>query len=59
MAATNILNARSRRPLTRGAVNAAEEAFMAEVADGRVIERFELLHFAAWTPANSEWMKGH
>jgi len=52
MGATNILTARSRRPLTRAAVAAASEQFMSQALDGRVGERFELLHFAAWTPPN-------
>lgn len=51
MGATNILNARSRRPLTRAALDAAANQFMAEAVDGRTTEVFELLHFAAWTPS--------
>jgi SAM-dependent methyltransferase len=50
MGATNILSARSRRPLTRSAASAAAESFASQARDGRVTERFELLHFAAWTP---------
>jgi hypothetical protein len=50
MAATNILSARSRKPLTRSAVAAAARQFASQAQDGRVTERFELLHFAAWTP---------
>lgn len=50
MGATNILSARSRKPLTRAAVNAATEHFLAASEDGRVKEVFEILHFAAWTP---------
>ena len=50
MGATNILNARSRRPLTRSAASAAAAQFMADAVDGRATEVFELLHFAAWTP---------
>jgi hypothetical protein len=49
MAATNVLKARSRR-LTRAQRDAAFEAFARTGAGGRTIERFELLHFAAWTP---------
>lgn len=52
MGATNILKARSRRPLTRSAAEAAAQQFMSEAQDGRVTELFELLHFAAWTPAS-------
>ncbi len=50
MAATNVLSMRSRTPLTRAALAAAEADFEAD-EDGRTIETFELLHFAAWTPA--------
>lgn len=51
MAATNVLAARSRTPLGRRALAAAEAEFLRGAADGRVTETFELLHFAAWTPA--------
>lgn len=51
MGATNVLNARSRKPLTREAVNAAESQFLSDAEDGRVTEMFEILHFAAWTPS--------
>ena len=50
MGGTNILTARSRKPLTRAAVQAAAGQFASQARDGRVRERFELLHFAAWTP---------
>lgn len=50
MGATNILTARSRVPLTRAALEAAEREFARDSADGRTAERFELLHFAAWSP---------
>ena len=50
MGATNILTARARKPLTRSAMEAASKQFASQAEDGRVIERFELLHFAAWTP---------
>lgn len=46
MGATNILTARSRRGLSRIALAAARRSFDL----GGNIERFELLHFAAWTP---------
>lgn len=52
MGATNILTARSRRPLSRSAVKAAAQQFSTNARDGRVTELFELLHFAAWTPAS-------
>lgn len=49
MAATNVLNARARRPLSRGQRAAAAAAFAAAGQDGRTTETFEILHFAAWT----------
>ena len=49
MAATNVLQ-RSRRPLTRAARAAAGAAFASAGSDGRTVETFEILHFAAWTP---------
>lgn len=50
MGCTNILTERSRRPITRRGLSAARTAF----SNGNVptIERFELLHFAAWAPHN-------
>jgi hypothetical protein len=49
MGATNILSARSRRPLGRNALEAARTAFL----DGaeKAAEVVEILHFAAWKPA--------
>lgn len=49
MGATNILAQRSRRPLTRAALTAAENHFASNQENGRTLETFELLHFAAWT----------
>jgi NADH dehydrogenase [ubiquinone] 1 alpha subcomplex assembly factor 5 len=49
MAATNILHARSRKPLSRSAKAAATEAFRSAGDGSRTVETFELLHFAAWT----------
>ena len=50
MGATNILSARPKAPLLRGALAAAQAKF-GEAADaGRTVETFELLHFAAWAP---------
>jgi hypothetical protein len=49
MAATNVLTARFRQPLSRKAAQAAADHFR-QGAGEKVIERFELLHFAAWTP---------
>lgn len=50
MAATNILTARSRRPISRSALAAALAEFDAAKRDGRAVESFEILHFAAWKP---------
>jgi hypothetical protein len=51
MGATNTLTARSRENLPKVALAAARECF-AEAGDGgRTVETFEILHFAAWTPA--------
>jgi len=49
MAGTNILNARSRQPLSRTARSAAAAAFRSAGDGARTVETFELLHFAAWT----------
>jgi NADH dehydrogenase [ubiquinone] 1 alpha subcomplex assembly factor 5 len=51
MAATSILNLRSRRPLLRRARAAAAAAFRPSDQATRTVETFEILHFAAWTPA--------
>lgn len=50
MGATNVLSARSRKPLTRASLAAAERDFQSGAEESRTVERFELLHFAAWTP---------
>ncbi len=47
MACTNILADRSRRPISRRALSIARSAFL---EGNHAIERFELLHFAAWVP---------
>ncbi len=49
MGATNVLKARSRSPLTRAALAAAEREFEKGSPGPRPVERFELLHFAAWS----------
>jgi hypothetical protein len=50
MGATNILRSRSRTGLPRKALEAARARFLAAAgADGRTVETFEILHFAAWT----------
>ena len=51
MAATNVLRERPRQPLSRLALEAAERDFATGAEDGRTIESFEILHFAAWSPA--------
>jgi len=50
MGCTNVLTERSRRPITRRGLNAARASFRS--GGGASIERFELLHFAAWIPKN-------
>jgi SAM-dependent methyltransferase len=52
MGGTNLLRARSRRPLGRLAVAAAAAEF-ARCADedGKTIERFEILHLSGWAPS--------
>ncbi|MFN3726802.1 MAG: class I SAM-dependent DNA methyltransferase [Allosphingosinicella sp.] len=49
---TNILSARSRRPIGRLGLAAAKAAF-AEAADvdGRATERFEIIHLSGWAPS--------
>ncbi|MCL6684316.1 methyltransferase domain-containing protein [Sphingomonas alba] len=49
MGSTNILHARSRKPMARPALWAAREAFLER--DARVTEQIEILHFAAWKRA--------
>jgi SAM-dependent methyltransferase len=49
MAATNLLSARSRRPLNRAAAVAAAQSFTAAGDGERTFETVEILHFAAWT----------
>ena len=49
MAATNILIARSRKPLSRRAREVGADAFRSAGDGSRTVETFELLHFAAWT----------
>ena len=54
MAATNILSARSRRPLGRAAFEAARAEFARLGENGVTRETFEILHFAAWTPSSHQ-----
>ena len=52
MAATNILTDRSRAPIARAGLAAAEAAFAAQAdADGKVTERFDIVHMSGWAPA--------
>lgn len=52
MAATNLLAERSRRPLGRAGLAAAEAEFAAGAdSDGKVAERFEILYLSGWAPA--------
>jgi SAM-dependent methyltransferase len=52
MGATNILAARSRRPLGRLGLAAAAADFAARAAaDGKIAERFEILHLLGWAPS--------
>lgn len=48
MGTTNILGARSRRPISRAAREAARAEFLEGA--GRATEQIEILHFAAWKP---------
>ena len=50
MAATNMLRSRPRS-FSKAALAAAHNCFREAEKDGRTVETFELLHFAAWTPA--------
>jgi hypothetical protein len=48
MGCTNVLTERSRRPISRRGLDVARAEFRG--GGDPVVERFELLHFAAWTP---------
>ena len=54
MGATNILTARSRKPLSRAAHEAAVQAFAAAGDGQRTTETYEILHFAAWVPSEKQ-----
>lgn len=54
MGATNVLAARSRRPLTKAAYRAAAQSFAAAGDGARTTEIFEILHFAAWRPSEGQ-----
>lgn len=51
MGATNILKQRSSRSMSRAARQAAFDAFASAGHGGRTVETFEILNFAAWSPA--------
>lgn len=51
MSATNVLRVRPRTPMSRRALAAARASFATSGDGERTIETFEILHFAAWTPA--------
>ena len=52
MGATNVLASRSKRPIGRYGLAAAAAAFEAAAGpDGKVTERFEILHLLGWAPA--------
>jgi NADH dehydrogenase [ubiquinone] 1 alpha subcomplex assembly factor 5 len=51
MGVTNVLKSRARQPLGKAALAAARQAFAGEDAGERIVETFEILHFAAWTPS--------
>jgi hypothetical protein len=50
MGSTNILAARSKRPLGRGALAAAIADFGPESGD-KTTERFEIVHLLGWSPS--------
>lgn len=54
MGATNVLSARSRRPVNRAGFRAAAANFEAAGDGERTIEVFEIIHFTGWTQANRE-----
>lgn len=54
MGACNVLRQRAKAPLTRSALAAAERDFATGGDEGRTTERFEILHFAAWSPDAAE-----
>jgi NADH dehydrogenase [ubiquinone] 1 alpha subcomplex assembly factor 5 len=57
MAATNLLLQRPRQSLSRAAVRAAAAHFRAAGQDERTAETIQLLHFAAWAPAEATGMR--
>lgn len=52
LAWTNVLVSRSRRPFGRTGYAAAQAAFSSDAdPDGRVTERFEIVHLSGWAPS--------
>jgi SAM-dependent methyltransferase len=52
MAATNILTARSKRPILRAGLAAAQAEFARGAdTDGKIQEQVEIIHLTAWAPA--------
>ena len=52
MGATNILAARSRRPIGRAGLAAAAADFAAAAGpDGKTVEHFDIIHMSGWAPA--------
>ena len=51
MAATNLLVRRSAKPVLKTGLAAAKACFGERAQGGRTTETFEILHFAAWRPA--------
>ncbi len=52
MGATNVLESRSKRPLTRMALAAAMAEFESLAdPDGKTAERFEIVQMLGWAPA--------
>jgi SAM-dependent methyltransferase len=55
MGATNVLAARSQRPIGRFGLAAAMADFAGHAdADGKTAERFEIVHMLGWAPAPSQ-----
>lgn len=56
MGATNVLHARSKRPLRRSTLERVLEIYRERFAtdDGRVTASFEIIHLTGWAPADSQ-----
>lgn len=51
MGATNVLSSRPKTAFGKTAFAVAEQDFESAQSDGRTVETFEILHFAAWSPS--------